>query len=78
MIVGIRTKKSSYHSTVDTPYRGAAMKSTVARIKAALVLIALMVVSVVPIPITSTIGLLIVIFRPAWFKRLVDTIYADK
>jgi hypothetical protein len=32
----------------------------------------------VPIPITSTIGLLIVIFRPNWFKRLVDTIYADK
>lgn len=52
------------------------MKSTVARIKAALVLIALMVVSVVPMPIASTIGLLIVIFRPTWFKRLVDTIYA--
>ncbi len=52
------------------------MKSTVARIKAALVLIALMVVSVVPMPIASTIGLLIVIFRPTWSKRLVDTIYA--
>ena len=54
------------------------MNSTVARIKTALVLIVLMVVSIVPIPITSTIGLLIVIFRPNWFKELVDTIYADK
>jgi hypothetical protein len=59
-------------------YTGVAMKSTVARIKTALVLIVLMVVSVVPIPVTSTIGLLIVIFRPDWFKRLVDTIYSDK
>ncbi len=54
------------------------MNSTVARIKTALVLIVLMVVSIVPIPVTSTIGLLIVIFRPNWFKQLVDTIYADK
>jgi hypothetical protein len=48
------------------------------RIKCAIVLIALMIFSVVPIPITSTIGLLVVIFRPSWFKKLVDKIYADK
>jgi hypothetical protein len=54
------------------------MRSTVARIKTALVLIVLMAVSVVPIPVTSSIGLLIVIFRPNWFKNLVDAIYADK
>lgn len=52
--------------------------SSMARIKCALVLIALMMISIVPIPITSTIGLYVVIFRPAWFKRLVDNVYADK
>lgn len=58
--------------------KGNLMRSTVARIKTALVLIVLMAVSVVPIPVTSSIGLLIVIFRPNWFKNLVDAIYADK
>lgn len=52
--------------------------STFARIKTALVLIILMIISVVPIPITSSIGLFIVIFRPLWFKKLVDNVYADK
>lgn len=52
--------------------------SIFARLKCGLVLIILMLVSVVPIPITSTIGLFIVIFRPRWFKKLVDNIYADK
>ena len=37
-----------------------------------------MVFSVGPVPITSAIGLFVVIFRPIWFKKLVDTIYADK
>lgn len=69
-IVGILPTKSDD--------RGNLMRSTVARIKTALVLIVLMAVSVVPIPVTSTIGLLIVIFRPNWFKRLVDAIYSDK
>jgi len=48
------------------------------RIKCAIVLIIFMIFSVSPIPITSTIGLLVVIFRPHWFKKLVDNIYADK
>jgi len=52
--------------------------ATWTRIKTALVLIILMLTSVVPIPITSTIGLFVVIFRPGWFKTLVDNIYADK
>ncbi len=46
-----------------------------ARIKCALVFMVLMII---PLPVTSTMGLLIVIFRPDWFKKLVDTIYADK
>lgn len=50
--------------------------SIFARIKCALVLI---VFSLIPIlPVTGTIGLFIVFFRPMWFKRLVDKVYADK
>jgi len=48
-----------------------------ARIKCAFVLIILTVVGLGPLPITSVIGLFIVIFRPQWFKNLVDTIYAE-
>lgn len=54
------------------------MRSALARITTALVMIVFMIISIGPIPITSTIGLLIVLFRPQWFKRLVDTIYCDK
>ena len=50
--------------------------SIFARIKCALVLI---VFSLIPIlPVTGTIGLFIVLFRPMWFKRLIDKVYADK
>ena len=47
-----------------------------ARIKCGLVLIIFMAIPL--FPITSTIGLYIVIFRPHWFKKLVDNVYADK
>jgi len=50
--------------------------SIIARIKCALVLLVFM--SIPMLPITSTIGLFIVIFRPLWFKKLVDKVYADK
>jgi hypothetical protein len=52
--------------------------STRARITCALVLIVFSALGVGPIPITSTIGLFVVIFLPAWFKKLVDNIYEDK
>lgn len=52
--------------------------SSWARIKCAIVFIVFMIVSIGPVPITSTMGLLVVIFRPTWFKKLVDKIYADK
>lgn len=53
--------------------------SVIARIKCAVVLLILMSLSVIPmLPITSTLGLFIVIFRPLWFKKLVDKVYADK
>ncbi|MGJ0483740.1 MAG: hypothetical protein ACR65R_04285 [Methylomicrobium sp.] len=47
-----------------------------ARIKCALVLIIFMLIPV--LPITGAIGLFILIFRPLWFKKLVDNVYADK
>ncbi len=50
--------------------------SIVARIKCALVLIIFMLIPV--LPITGMTGLFIVIFRPIWFKKLVDIVYADK
>jgi hypothetical protein len=46
------------------------------RIKCALVLIVFMLIPI--IPVTGTIGLFIVIYRPSWFKKLVDKVYADK
>ncbi len=52
--------------------------SNLARVKCAVVFIILMIFSIGPIPITSAIGLYVVIFRPAWLKKLVDTIYMDK
>ena len=48
-----------------------------ARIKCAFVLIILTMAGLGPLPITSVIGLFIVIFRPQWFKNLVDSIYAE-
>lgn len=51
--------------------------STLPRIRCAVVLIIFLIISIGPIPITSSIGLYVVIFRPAWFKRLVDAIYSD-
>jgi len=52
--------------------------STKARFMSGLVLIVFAVLGVGPVPITSTIGLFVVIFRPRWFKQLVDNIYIDK
>ena len=48
------------------------------RIKCAFVLIVLSFLGMGPIPVTSTIGLYVVIFRPQWFKRLVERIYSEK
>lgn len=54
------------------------MKTTslFARLKCGLVLVIFMAIPF--IPVTSTIGLLVVIYRPLWFKSLVDKIYADR
>jgi hypothetical protein len=52
--------------------------STRARLKCAVVLTVFTVLGVGPIPLTSTLGLFLVIFLPVWFKKLVDDLYADK
>lgn len=52
--------------------------STRVRIICALILLVFSVLGVGPIPITSTIGLFVVIFLPVWFKQLIDDLYADK
>jgi Zn-dependent protease len=46
------------------------------RIQCALVLLIFMLIPV--LPITGMIGLFILIFRPVWFRKLVDNVYADK
>jgi hypothetical protein len=51
--------------------------STTTRIKCAFALFGLMLVGLGPIPVTSSIGLYIVIFRPKWFKRVVDRVYSE-
>ena len=61
---------------MQTRERKVIATSIVARIKCALILI---IFSLIPIlPVTGTIGLFIVIFRPIWFKKLVEKVYADK
>lgn len=45
------------------------------RIICALILLVFAILGVGPIPLTSTFGLFIVIFRPQWFKNLVNRIY---
>lgn len=49
--------------------------ATAARIKALLCLLALLVLDIAPVPVTSSIGIYVVIARPRWFKALVERIY---
>ncbi len=46
------------------------------RILCAIVLIIVMILSIGPIPLTTTLCLYVVIFRPRWFKDLVERIYS--
>ncbi|MCQ8117374.1 hypothetical protein [Methylomonas rosea] len=52
--------------------------TSLTRIQCAIAFIVFMLFSIGPIPITSSIGLYVVIFRPRWFKELVDKIYTGK
>lgn len=50
----------------------------ITRLKCASVLIIFTVLGLCPVPITSLVGLIVVIFRPQWFKNLVNKIYEDE
>jgi hypothetical protein len=47
------------------------------RIKLLIVLILLTVMGLGPMPVTSVIGIYVVLFRPAWFKRMVMKLYDE-
>jgi len=49
--------------------------SVAVRIRCILALIFLMLLDIGPIPITATIGLFVVFFRPRWFSDLVNALY---
>ena len=53
------------------------MTTTSIRIKCGLALIFIAIVSIGPIPIISTLGAFVALFRPRWFKTLVDKIYGS-
>ena len=77
LMVGFKLK----HEVAVISNRGVIIMNRVSswtRIKCAIVFIVLMIFSIGPVPVTSTIGLYVIIFRPNWFKKLVLTIYADK
>jgi len=45
------------------------------QLKCLLALLFLFVLDIGPIPMTAGIGLFIIIFKPRWFIKLVDTLY---
>jgi len=49
---------------------------TLTRCKGFLSLLVLLILDIAPIPVASAIGLLILLTRPLWFYRMVETIYA--
>ncbi|MGR8933976.1 MAG: hypothetical protein ACU837_06240 [Gammaproteobacteria bacterium] len=53
------------------------MASFFIRAKCFVVLLLLMLIDIGPIPVTAVIALLVLMFRPRWFKELVDRIYSN-
>jgi len=53
------------------------MSPFMVRLLTILVLLGLVIFSFLPIPGTTLIMLYVVLFRPRWFKRLVDRIYEE-
>jgi len=47
------------------------------RIKLLIVLVLLTVIGIGPMPVTSVVGIYIVLFRPVWFKRMVLNLYDE-
>ena len=50
---------------------------TMIRLKCVFALILIGIASIGPIPIASTLGAFVALFRPRWFKTLVDNIYRN-
>ncbi|WP_460035749.1 hypothetical protein [Methylothermus subterraneus] len=55
------------------PARSAA--ANVARCKAFVCLIGLLLLDIAPVPVAGSLGLYLVIARPKWFKAFVETLY---
>ncbi|SMF93839.1 hypothetical protein SAMN02949497_1131 [Methylomagnum ishizawai] len=53
-------------------------EATPTRVRCFLGLLGLFLLDVVPIPVTSSVALFILLTRPAWFYRKVEAIYADR
>ncbi|WP_198408479.1 hypothetical protein [Methylomicrobium lacus] len=47
------------------------------RLKLVIVLVLLTILGIGPMPVTSVVGIYIVLFRPAWFKRMVLKLYDE-
>lgn len=47
------------------------------RIKLLIALILLTVLGIGPMPVTSVVGIYIVLFKPLWFKRMVLKLYEE-
>jgi hypothetical protein len=45
------------------------------RFKLFLIMLFLMILDIGPVPITASIGIYIVLFRPHWFIKLADKLY---
>lgn len=61
------------HRPLASPANCAA--ANLARRKASVWLLILLVLDIAPVPVTGTIGLYVVLARPKWFKALVETVY---
>jgi hypothetical protein len=50
-------------------------RAATVRIKCFLSLLGLLVLDIAPVPVTSTIGLYVALWRPFWFKTMVENMY---
>lgn len=49
--------------------------AVVVRVKTAAILLTLLILDIAPVPVTGTIGLYVILTRPAWLERLAYAIY---
>ena len=53
-------------------------QTTMARIKSFLSLLILLIIDILPVPVTPMIAFVIIFTRPQWFYRVVTTIYGER